>query len=155
MSNIQINISSGETKTITFATKGKFNNEDITFIISSEATIPTAISTVITNPKSWFNPNIKEYSIAPDNMLNYLNGDLSISDLLSNSNKGNFTISSYGVALSKAKNGISVIINYLTKAKYTVFVENDIDEFLSNGDMVALILKFDGMNVIIECYKRV
>lgn len=155
MSNIQININSGETKTITFATKGKFNNEDITFTISSDATLPTATSTEITNPTSWFDPNIKEYSIAPDGMLAYLNDNMDITDLLSNSNNGNFTISSYEVNLSRAKNGINVIVSYLSKSNYKIYVENDIDEFFNNGDTVALILKFDGMNVIIECYRLI
>lgn len=155
MPNVDLNIKIGETKTITFNTKDKYNNEDIVFNISSDGISPTAPSTEITNLGSWFDPNIKEYSIAPDNMLKYLNDDLSITGLLSNSNNGNFTISSYGVNLSETKNGIHIITNYLTRADYKVFIENDIDALFNHGDTVAFILKFDGMNVIIECYRQI
>lgn len=155
MPNVDLDIKIGERKTITFNTKDKYNNEDIVFNISCDGASPTATSTEITNPRSWFNSNIKEYSITPVGMLNYLNDDLSILDLLSNSNNGSFTISSYGVDLSEAKDGINIITTYLARANYTVFIENDIDVFINNKDTVALILKFDGMNVIIECYRQI
>lgn len=116
---------------------------------------PTANATEITNVNNWFDANISKYTIPAEFMISILNGSISIVDILSNSNGGNFSITSYGVNFSKTKDGIKPFITYLTKGGYVVFVENDIDELIANGETVAFILKVDRINVIIECYRLV
>lgn len=115
----------------------------------------TANANEITNVNNWFDANISKYTIPAKFMITILDGSISIVDILSNSNGGNFSITSYGVNFREIKDGIKPFITYLTKGGYVVFVENDIDELIANGETVAFVLKVDGMNVIIECYRLV
>lgn len=102
----------------------------------------------------WYNANCYNYRV-DENITNTIFNDGDMTNLISFNPYINCSITFAPMTTKSYTKSIIPTINSLINAKFNVYAENDLEEMLSNSEMVVLTFTFDtNQNVIVECYKQ-
>lgn len=114
----------------------------------------TGESELVAKESGWFISAVNTYMLG-EMTEHFFAGDIDFVKFLSEANGYRVVLMTDEVDMSRYGKGFTSVITALGKAGYNVYIENDVEELISNGYIAVFKFTVERMKVIVECYRRI